>query len=374
MKTKRNWLAATFLTILLVSLTAPLIARPSFANEDDDHDDVKIVPESETWFKLESDFVTVLFPRNGTKPMFIWWYNGAPDQIYVVKYQGLIEWFAFDHPLLPPKPEYYNHLREAWQETWRDRFEHMYFETERTRWMGMGEMGMLKLMILQEIMHQITEEMETKWHRPFLPFDAGRWTLSDIVNITTPEGKIIGVSFAFKLAHLPDSMPNLKFAENNIMIRVRFYNETVEETVPGTDSKYTVNAGEMKMDFVVNKWVWNIDTIKELIQKLQDAGFDIKIPEAKARLALWVNLASINITRLAIAEDEPEEIEMHSTTTHMEIEDHHEDITENRTTVEEEKPIEVDRPAIKIRFANETKTLGGFFRFVSSAKITDYPN
>jgi hypothetical protein len=370
LKTKRNRLAATFLTILLVSLTAPLIARPSFANEDDSHNDVKIVPESETWFKLESDFVTVLFPRNGTKPMFIWWYNGAPDQIYVVKYQGLIEWFAFDHPLLPPKPEYYNHLREAWQETWRDRFEHMYFETERTRWMG--DMGMQ--VMLRSIMMQMMDQMELEWHRPFLPFDAGRWTLSDIANITTPEGKIIGVSFAFKLVHLPDSMPNLKFAENNIMIRVRFYNETVEETVLGTNSKYTVNAGEMKMDFVVNKWVWNIDTLKELVQRLQNAGFDIRIPEAKARLALWVNLASINITRLALARDEPEEIETHSTATHMEIEDDPtEDIHENRTA-EAEKPIEIDRPVIKVRFANETKTLGGFFKFVSSAKVTNYPN
>jgi len=304
--------------------------------------------------------------------MFIWWYTKAPNQIYVVKYQGLIEYLTFDHPSLPAKPEYYNHMREAWQETWREKFENMYFEPERTRMMGMNDM--MKLYLLNQIMTQINQQMETTWHRAFLPFDAGRWTLSDIANITTSEGKIIGISFAFKLVELPDWMPNLQFAENNIMIRVRFYNETVEETVPGTDSKYTVNKGEMKMDFVVNKWVWNIDTLKELIQRLQDAGFDIEIPEAKAKLALWVNLASINITRLTSAEEEPEGIEEHSTATHMEIENQpSEDIQENRTA-EAEKPIEIDRPVIKVRFANETDTLGGFFRFVSSAKVTDYPN
>jgi len=371
LRTKRNYLATTFLSILLASLGAPLLALPTSAVEADDAgDDIRIIPEAETWYKLESDIVTVLFPRRGTKPVFIWWYTGEPDQIYVVKYQGLIEWFAFEHASLPPNPEYYNHLREAWQETWRERFKQMYFEPERTLWMGMMD----RITLLEIIMHEIMEEIESTWHRPFLPFEAGRWTLSDIKNITTPEGKIIGVSFAFTLAELPDWMPNLQFAENNIMIRVRFYNETVEETVPGTDYKYTVNAGEMKMDFVVNRWVWNIDTLRELVLKLQNAGFDIRIPEVKARLALWVNLASINITRLPLAEEEPETIEEHSTASHMEIEGAHEPIIENRTA-EAERPIEVyNRPVIKIGFANETKTLGGYFRFVSSAKISGYPN
>jgi hypothetical protein len=143
--------------------------------------------------------------------------------------------------------------------------------------------------------------------------------------------------------------------------------------VPGTDSKYTVNKGEMKMDFVVNKWIWNIDTLKELIQQLQNAGFNITIPESKARLALWVNLASINITKLTSAEEEPEGIEEHSTTTHMEVEGTNENIQANETG-ETEKPIETEKPVIKVNFANETTTLGGFFRFVSSAKVSNYTN
>ncbi len=157
------------------------------------------------------------------------------------------------------------------------------------------------------------------------------------------------------------------------MIRVRFYNETVQETVPSADFRYTVNAGEMKMDLVVNKWVWNIDVIKQLLLQLRKAGFDINIPEGKSRLALWVNLASIDMTKLALAEDQPEEIEVHSTATHMNIEYLREDIREDKTATEHERPIEIPRSIIKLRFANETTTLGGFFRFVSSAKITNYP-
>ncbi len=370
MKIERNWFAASFLTVLLASLATPLIASSAYASEDDS-EETRIVPGA--WYRLESDVVTVLFPAGGRKPMFIWWYNEAPDQIYVVKYQGLIEYLALGNNLLPSLADYYNHMREAWQEIWHERFYNWYFQPEEDHWMGMSDMQ--RLMLLRQIMGQMWVDMETNWHTPFLPFDAGLWSLSEIENITAPDGQIIGLSFTFRLVDLPDWLPNLRFAENNIMIRVRFYSETVEETVPGTGFTYTVNAGEMKMDFVVNKWVWNIDTIKQLITELRDAGFNINIPEARSRLALWVNLASFNITQLPLAEQEPEGIEQCSTTTHMEIQDHMEDITANKTTTEEETPIEVSGPKyINLRFANETSTLGGFFRFVSSAKITNYPN
>ena len=367
MKTKRNWLASIILSVLLISLASPLIALQTSASEDNDDDEVRIIPG--TWYKLESDIITVLFPAGGQKPMFIWWYTNEPDQIYVVKFQGLIEWFAFDYPLLPQNPETYNHMREAWNYTWRERFENWYFKPVENHLMG----NMYRLMRLRELMYQTMQRMGSHWHKAYLPFNVGTWNLGDIHNITTPEGKIIGVAFTFTLVDLPDQMPNMQFAENNIMIRVRFYNETVEETVPGTDYKYIVKAGEMKMDLVVNKWKWNIDTLKELIQQLQQEGFNIEIPEGKSRLALWVNLASINMTTLQPAKENPEEIERHSMATHMNIENYREAITANKTA-EPEKPIEIPRPIIRIGFANETKELGGFFRFVSSAKITDYPN
>ncbi len=369
MKTKRNWLASIILSVLLASLASPLITSQTSAIEDEAYDDVRIIPG--TWYRLESDIITILFPASGQKPMFIWWYTSKPDQVYVVKFQGLIEWFAFDHPLLPANPETYNRLREAWQETWRERFENWYFKPEEGHWMS----NMIRLMMLRQLMYQIMQRMQSHWHRAYLPFNAGTWSLGDIHNITTSEGKVIGVAFAFTLESLPDWMPNMQFAENNIMIRVRFYNETVEETVPGTDYTYTVNAGEMKMDLVVNKWEWNFDTLRELLQQLQQEGFDIKIPEGKSRLALWVNLASINMTSLSVAEKEPEEIEQqYSTTTHMRIQDDMPaDVTTNQTHTQAEKPIDAPRPMVRIGFANETKDLGGFFRFVSSAKISDYP-
>ena len=125
------------------------------------------------------------------------------------------------------------------------------------------------------------------------------------------------------------------------------------------------------MDFVVNKWVWNMDSVKQLAAKLQNAGFDVNIPQGESRLALWVNLASINKTKLFLAENEPETIEGQSTATNICIENNRVNIEDNKTATEQEQPIIIQRPVIKLGFANETTTLGGFFRFVSNATVTN---
>jgi hypothetical protein len=365
LKKEKNRLATVFLTILLLSLAIPLIVQPSLAQGNESTNNIQVVPvPGRWWYNLTSNNVTVLFPSGGRKPMFIWWYNNEPNQIYVVKYQGLMEYFAFANPLLGTgNPMYYTWMREAWSY----RFGEMYVRPWENHWMGMGMQYMYKAMLLRQIWNQTA----LQWHNAFFPFDFARWNLTDIKPITTPGGTAVGVSFAFKLVKVYDWMPGFKFAENNIMIRVRLYNTTVEETDPDTGYKYTVNADEMKMDFVVNKWVWNMDTVKQLAVKLQNAGFNVTIPQGESRLALWVNLSSINMTKLSLAENEPETIEGQSTATHICIENNRVNIVPNNTVTEQEHPIEIHRPVIKLGFANETETLGGFFRFVSSAKVTN---
>ena len=362
----RNWLVALTLTVLLTALIAPLVTLPTSASEDASDNTVRVLPESENWLRLESPIITALFPRGGQKPMFIWWYNSQPNQVYVVKFQGLIEWLAIQHSSLP-NPDYYNSLRNASAETWSERFNEWYFRPMEDHMTNM-QMRMMFLSIVQQMMMQ----MELSWHMPFLDFSAAQWSLSDIHNITASDGKIIGVAFAFTLVSTPQ--PRFQeFAPNNIMLRIRFYNTTVEETVPGTGSSFTVNAGEMKMDLVINKWVWNLDSIKALVAKLQSEGFNISIPNMESRLALWVNLASINITKMSLteAENQPDGIEEHSTSTMMEVDDHSENMGMAST---QEEPIETSRPIVRIQFANQTETLAGFFRFVAEAKVTNYPN
>lgn len=366
LKMRRNRLTVLALTALLISLATPIVTLPASASGDESNDNIKVLPEKEHWLKLESPIITALFPRGGEKPMFIWWYTNQPDQVYVVKFQGLIEWLAIDHSSLP-NPDYYSSLRNASAETWSERFDDWYFKPTEQQYMTNMQMRMMLLSIVQQMMTQ----MELMWHRPFLDFSAAQWSLSDISNITASDGKIIGVAFAFTLVKVPEQ-PRFQFAENNIMLRIRFYNTTVQETVPGTSSSYTVNAGEMKMDLVINKWVWNLDSIKALVTNLQNEGFNISIPNMKSRLALWVNLL-INITRTSLteAQEQPEAIEDHSTSTVMEVDDHTKSMG---IATAQEEPIETSHPIVRIQFANQTETLAGFFRFVAQAKITNYPN
>jgi hypothetical protein len=339
---KKTWLAAMFSVALLISLGSPLIALPASAKEGND-DAIKILPQG-TWYKIESNIITVLFPRNGTKPMFIWWYTNAPDKIYVVKYQGLIEYFT--------TADYYTHLWEASV----GRFKTI-LGPEQEHWMGNPEV-VDRLAALMSL-------IDTNWHSPFLNFEAARWNLTDIANITA-SGNIIGVTFAFNLTETPQ--PRFEFAEGNIMIRIRIYNQTVQET-DQTGDTYTVYPGEMKMDLVINKWVWNLDAITLVLTQLRNDGYKVDIPQGKSGLALWVNLASINMTRLPIAQSQPDQIEGQSTATNVNIGNTSVNIQNNQTAAGIEVPIEHPKPIVKINFATQNTTLAGFFRFVSSATV-----
>jgi len=47
---------------------------------------------------IQNDVITIVFPADGKKPMFLWWYTEDPDNVNVVKYKGLIEYVTFDQP------------------------------------------------------------------------------------------------------------------------------------------------------------------------------------------------------------------------------------------------------------------------------------
>lgn len=343
MKNKPKALATVFLAILLTSLAVPTLAYSAAAQPTP-----ATVEEQDGWKYIRTDVITVLFPTRGVKPMFLWWYNNETDKVYVVKYQGLIEFLAFKEPL------YF--YKSAWQadgETFRDRF-------MQDRWNRLDES-------LRAALRNIYEN----WHRPYLPFSACRWTLTDVKNLTAG-GEVIGVAFAFKLVDVPWFFPRLQFAENNIMIRCRFYYVPVTEMADGHE--YTVNAGEMKMDLVIKNWQWNLDTLKPLLQELKERG--VEIPEGRTGLALWINLASINLTRIPITPEEAETVESASTTSEMVVENITVSVAENRTGIEDEKPIIARKRLFeryRIRFfkAKNDTTLAGFFKFVASAKVTN---
>jgi len=331
----------------------PFVVLPAAANDEsapitiDEND-------RQHWIRLKTDFITILFPANGKKPMFLWWYSNDTNNIYVVKYKGLIEFLVFDVP-------YYLRRYEANQLTIQERLEAKY--------------ATFGTMIRNRIRAYIAELLDL--HSPFLPFSGCEWNLTGPVLV--PRGNnVYYVSFNFTLTKVP--FERLKFAENNVIIRCRFYNGSVEENA-GTYN-YTVGPGQMKMDLVVKNWTWNIDKLQPLFDWLEQNG--ITVPPHKAGLALWINLASIKIDDLPYAEDDIENpadnsVEMaarvRTTASSMIFGGRSHGIINNDTAAGvDEKPIALRyrlREQLRMHFAKEDRTLAGFFSFVSTANVID---
>lgn len=142
----------------------------------------------------------------------------------------------------------------------------------------------------------VLNALRMRLHPPFFPFFNGRWELIPPEEFNASDGTTIGVSFGFNLTHVRN--PWWKFAEGNVLIKCRFYYVPVSESVDSIS--YTVEKAEMKMDFVISHWEWNIDVIIDLIEHLKEEfGIDLPLPDVKrAGLALWLDLTSLNTSRI----------------------------------------------------------------------------
>jgi len=354
-KTAPLLLATVFITPLLVQgiVSASANVPPSTLVQDSKDDG---------WRTVKTNIITVLFPAGGRKPMFLWWYNNEPENVYVVKFDGLTEHFVVQTP-------YYKHQFQASNSTFQQLFDQeieqeVVNEHSRLFQRIPSKFDKKKLWELREVVKDIVHA----WGHPDnLPFSGCRWTLQRVGNITANDGKTIGLTFTFNLTR---ALPRFKFAENNVAIRVRFYYVPVEEKVDDLYT-YTVGANEMKMDFVVKDWRWNLDLVQPLLERLKDYG--IKVPQTNTSLALGIHLASLNATKLKQVLDNPEdeEVEASATTRRMLIENHAVNLLKNRID-DDETPVEVAKGLkdfFKLQFASDNQTLAGFFKFVASAVI-----
>lgn len=352
----KHLFGTAFLAILVISLAFPSAMLVSAKEEQ-----VQAAWRTEgKWTYIQNDVITIVFPAGGEKPMFLWWYTEDPDNINVVKYKGLIEYVTFDQ-------EYFiwRHLAEAWRI--RERIQAGYYEPMRHR-----IQNQLRLKAILRILSDIGNY--TDLHSPYLPFGGCRWELSTPINVT--KGDVKYLSFNFTLIDVPDYRPNLQFAENNIIIRCRFYYTPATEDVEGRYT-YTVDAGELKMDLVVKHWDWNIDKVKPLLEELREEEIDV--PEGKAGLALWINLASIDLVKLAeddaVAAGDTSFVESASTARNMYVEGQSVSMAQNRTGLEDERPLPSRaRERFKFRFERGNTAFAGFFKFVPKALIRDSVN
>ncbi len=359
MKTSRKLISAILLGAMLIILMLPLSTVYASAEEGQ-----KLVQASwrteGSWTYIQNDMITIVFPAGGKKPIFLWWYTNDPENINVVKYKGLIEYVTFDQP-------YFIWRYEAWAWRIRERIEARYYEP-----ISHTIQNQLRLKAILRILSEIGNF--TDLHSPYLPFSGCRWELSNPMNVT--KGDVEYLSFNFTLVDVPDYRPNLQFAENNIIIRCRFYYTPATENVDGNYT-YTVDAGELKMDLVVKHWDWNIDKLKPLLQELREEG--IEVPEGEAGLALWINLASINMTKLAeddaVTAGDTSFTEKASTTRNIYVEGQSVSVVQNRTGLEDENPLRNRaRERFRFRFERGNATFAGFFKFVPKALVRNPVN
>ena len=366
------------LAILILSFSSvatPVSAQPQSAANGAEN--TLQVTYDENYTRIQTDQYTVIFPRNGTKPMFVWWANNETDKVYVVHYKGLIEYtningssfmlrnmaegelfgrligemnardtrrmeamengvgvairvgdlLAAAHLMAgmgqANKMDISSRLQEAivtlqdLRETTDDQAlvaEIDQVITSINAALSMIDNGTNPALALRDVREEIIDvlkagmegardmirerisdreslmQLASEFHHALLPFDGTRWQLSEIQPITK-DGNTIGLRFTLSLTEAP---PKFDFAENNVKLAVRIYNEPVMETFSsgGQTLSYNIAEGEMKMDFIVSNWSWNFEP--RTIEMMN--ATDVTISPA---LALWIDASSFNATGIS---------------------------------------------------------------------------
>ncbi|MGB9684201.1 MAG: hypothetical protein ACPL1Z_04635 [Candidatus Bathyarchaeales archaeon] len=358
MKSMRKALKAFSLAFLLMSITAPLALINDVSAAGSQGLNVSYGSYGSKWVKIQTDLITILFPAGGKKPMFLWWYANDTSNIYVVKYKGLIEYMTLDY-------EYYRIACEANSLTIRERLMAKYASS-----------GQHQTEIRNSIMY-------CGWwlgfHPALLPFSACTWNLTGPDSVTREDG-VSYIAFNFTLVKAPQIFD---FTEGNVVIRCRFYATDATESAHGLYN-YTVKAGELKMDLVIQNWEWNIDKLNDLFEYLENLGYTV--PKLKAGLALWVDMASLNITKLSTAEQDVEttpptlpESVANATLEPVEVNSGVSDIVAGGQRIQVRNKVSSETTALnvrtrlherfRLRFAKESQTLAGFFDFVNTAVV-----
>ena len=358
MKIGKNQIFALTLTLLLTLPAIAIAANPAVNAEEPEELPVEHGPWG-IWYKFETPLITLIFPAGGKKPMFLWWYTNDSNEIYVVKFKGVIEYLAFDLP-------YYDRRYPADNLTIQEVIQEKYIEP--------------KLSGLDQQEHNQIRNNFLWWlirlHRPYLPFSACTWKLSPPELVS--KGDVSYWSFNFTLKQVPLWRPGFKFAEDNIEIRCRFYNTTTTEIIDN-DHNYTVAAGQLKFDFVVSNWRWNIDKIQNFVDWLKQSHpeLNVTIPTYKTGLALWINMASIKLEDITTAENEiqnqQETVETVSQMKAATLNGQYYSVSDNETQKGQyERQLQLTnrfRKRARIQFTRREATFAGFLEFVPWARL-----
>ncbi len=355
MKNAKKTLITLTSAFLLMSIVFPTVLTNNAKASGTEHSvEVDENYRNDTWFKIQTDQITLLFPAGGKKPMFLWWYSNDTSHIFVVKFKGLVEYTTLALP-------YYTHRSMANAEDMKERMADIY---ESMMPVGGMHPGNVRNFIQNYDVWRIFD-----FHPALLSFSSAKWNLTGPVNVTREDGARY-ISFNFTLVTAP---PNFDFAEGNVIIRARFYLTDATESAEGAYD-YTVHAGELKIDLIIKNWNWNVDRLGTLFNALHD-DYNVTVPKMRAGLALWTDLASINIVNMTAADNDArtdsDVIEGASTASDVIVGEQRVQVQDNNVaTGADETPIkERIRDQLRLRFAQGSQTLAGFFDFVDKALV-----
>jgi hypothetical protein len=128
LKTWKTFLSTVILAILTVPIALPLLAEPASAET---LTEPQLLTYRNKWQWIKTDKINVIFPADGKKPMFLWWYGNDTSNVYVVKYKGLVEFMTFDC-------SYYRRMCEATELNMRNMLNATFFGPNQHRMQEMA--------------------------------------------------------------------------------------------------------------------------------------------------------------------------------------------------------------------------------------------
>ena len=315
------------------------------------------------WWQINSSTTTVLFPVQGQKPMFLWYYNENSSEVYCVKYRGLIEYL--------PLSGYYTPDCEANAQNMESLMSSRYS-------VGMSGMRMNQM---RSFMSNSYQSWASEFHPSYLPFSACTWHLDGPSQGTDSNGNY--VSFNLTLSGPPSGF---SFAQNNVVFRCWFYENQITENPYGLYT-FTIGPGEMRMDMEVSDWSWNTNYMGSFFNTMH-GDYGVTVPEQNDTLALWCDFASFNMQNLGTALNDANEpltsvpqnstlattglVESSSATTDIIVGGHqiHMQAMPESTTTNLGVPTG-SAQNFMLQFAEGDKTLPGFFNFANNVAIVN---
>jgi hypothetical protein len=158
------------LIFLLVFALIPFLANQAKAQTTDESVEPPQISNNGQWWQINTSTITVLFPSNAQKPMFLWYYNDNSSEVYCVKYRGLIEYL--------PLNGYYTPDCEANPQTMQS--------LTLSEYRGLGGMGMG---CMRGLIGNAYQGWVSDFHPSFLPFSACSWDLTGPSEGTDENGK-----------------------------------------------------------------------------------------------------------------------------------------------------------------------------------------